>query len=81
MYYDLRASGCSSGGIVVDNAYLLVDAWHFGSLAIRRLVLRRHVVGDSYNVAAAHRTDLSLHEPFAQARLVEDVLAIWYLLQ
>lgn len=80
MYYNLRTPG-SSGGIVVDNAYLLVDAWHFRSLAICRLILRRHIVRHPYNVSAAHRTYLSLHEPLAQARLMEYVLAIRYLLQ
>lgn len=39
MYYNVRASGCS-GGIVVDNAYLLMDAWQLGSLAVGRLILR-----------------------------------------
>jgi len=80
MYYNMRASG-RSGGIVVDNAYLLVDARELRSLAVRRLILRGYVVGHPYNVAAAHGADLSLHEPLAQARLMEYVRAIRHLLQ
>lgn len=88
MYYYLRwsiscwlASRCR--GVVVDNAYLLVNAvflWisilDLWRLAVSRLLPGGGNFGHSNNVPSAHRADLCLDEPISQALIMKDMRAV-----